>query len=71
MLVQSIPQVLALGLFGPSPLARTLGRSTTNVLERLFKEVKRRMRVVGVLPNETSAGTLATEIMLGSSEEWR
>ena len=43
---------------------------TTNVLERLFKEVKRRTRVVGVFPNETSASTLATEIILRSSEEW-
>jgi putative transposase len=43
---------------------------TTNVLERLFKEVKRRTKVVGVFPNETSASTLATEIMLRSSEEW-
>jgi putative transposase len=43
---------------------------TTNVLEQLFKEVKRRTRVVGVFPNETSASTLATEIMLRSSEEW-
>lgn len=43
---------------------------TTNVLERLFKEVKRRTRVVGVFPNETSAQTLATEVILRSSEEW-
>jgi len=43
---------------------------TTNMLERLFKEVKRRTRVVGVFPNETSAQTLGTEIMLRSSEEW-
>ena len=28
---------------------------STNMLERLFKEVKRRTRVVGVFPNETSA----------------
>ncbi len=39
-------------------------------MERLFKEVKRRTRVVGVFPNETSVSTLATEIMLRSSEEW-
>jgi hypothetical protein len=39
-------------------------------LERLFKEVKRRTRVVGVFPDETSASTLATEIALRSSEEW-
>ena len=43
---------------------------TTNMLERLFKEIKRRTRVVGLFPNETSASTLATEIMLRSSEEW-
>jgi putative transposase len=43
---------------------------TTNMLERLFKEIKRRTRVIGVFPNETSASTLATEIALRSSEEW-
>jgi putative transposase len=43
---------------------------TTNMLERLFKEVKRRTRVVGVFPNERSASALATEIALRSSEEW-
>jgi len=40
------------------------------MLERLFKEVKRRTRVVGALPNERSAATLMTEIALRSSEEW-
>jgi len=43
---------------------------TTNMLERLFGEVKRRRRVVGVFPTETSASTLATEIALRGSEEW-
>jgi putative transposase len=45
---------------------------TTNLLERLFKEVKRRTRVGVVFPNETSTQTLATEIVLRSSskEEW-
>jgi putative transposase len=43
---------------------------TTNMLERLFKEVKRRTKVIGVFPNETSATSLATEITLRSSEEW-
>ena len=40
------------------------------MLERLFKEVKRRTRVVGVFPNETSAAALAAEIALRSSEQW-
>ena len=43
---------------------------TTNMLERLFKEVKRRTRVAGVFPNEVSASTLATEIALRSTEQW-
>jgi len=43
---------------------------TTNMLERLFEEVKRRTKVVGVFPNERSASTLATEIALRSSEQW-
>jgi putative transposase len=40
------------------------------MLERLFKEVKRRMRGVRVFPDETSASTLAMEIALRSTEEW-
>jgi putative transposase len=36
----------------------------------LFGEVKRRTRVVGVFPTETSASTLVTEIALRSSEQW-
>jgi putative transposase len=43
---------------------------TTNMLERLFMEMKIRTKVVGVFPNERSAATLATEIALRSSEEW-
>jgi transposase-like protein len=41
---------------------------TTNMLERLFKEVKRRTKVVGVFPDETNASTLAMEKALRSSE---
>lgn len=43
---------------------------TTNGLERLFREVKRRTRVVGVFPNERSAENLATVVMLRVSESW-
>jgi len=43
---------------------------STNMLEKMFKEVKRKTRVVGVFLDETSAQTLATEIALRSSEEW-
>ncbi len=43
---------------------------TTNGLERTFREVKRRTRVVGVFPNEQSAETLATAVLLRVSEDW-
>ena len=43
---------------------------TTNGLERVFREVKRRTRVVGVFPNEASAETLATAVLLRVSEDW-
>ncbi len=43
---------------------------TTNGLERLFREVKRRTRVVGVFPSEGSACNLATVVLLRVSEDW-
>src|SRR5215218_5740639 len=43
---------------------------TTNMLERLFKEVKRRTRVVGVLPLHTTPPTVATQIASRSNPEW-
>lgn len=43
---------------------------TTNGVERVFAEVKRRTRVVGVFPNEQSAETLATAVLLRVSEDW-
>jgi transposase-like protein len=42
---------------------------TTNGLERVFREVKRRTRAVGVFPNEKSAETLATAVLLRVSED--
>ena len=43
---------------------------TTNPLERLFKEVKRRTRVVGVFPGEESAVSLCTAVLLRTTEAW-
>jgi putative transposase len=43
---------------------------TTNMLERLFREIKRRTRVVEVFPNGTTASTLVTETALRSSKQW-
>jgi putative transposase len=41
---------------------------STNVLERLIREVKRRTRVVGVFPGEGSLVNLATVVMLRATE---
>jgi transposase-like protein len=43
---------------------------STNVLERLIREVKRRTRVVGVFPCEGSLVNLATVVMLRATEDW-
>ena len=43
---------------------------STNVLERLFREEKRKTKVVGVFPNEKSLANLATVVMLRASEDW-
>ncbi len=43
---------------------------STNGLERLFEEVKRRTRVVRIFPNESSALALSTAVALRASEDW-
>jgi len=43
---------------------------TTNGLEWLFREIKRRTRVVGVFPNERSLEVLTTTVGLRVTEDW-
>jgi len=43
---------------------------TTNYLERLSQEIKRRTRVVRVFPNELSCLRLTSAILMEVSEEW-
>ncbi len=43
---------------------------TTDVLERLFLELKRRTRVLGIFPNEASALDLATAVILRATQDW-
>jgi transposase-like protein len=43
---------------------------TSNVLERLNKEVKRRTKVAGLFPNEDSCLRLASAVLMEISEEW-
>jgi len=44
---------------------------TTNSLERINKEIRRRTRVVGVFPNEASCLRLISALLMEASEEWQ
>jgi transposase-like protein len=44
---------------------------STNLLERLNKEVKRRADVVGIFPNETSILRLIGAVLLEANDEWQ
>jgi len=43
---------------------------TSNVIERLNRELKRRTKVVSLFPNEASLLRLATALLVEVSEEW-
>ncbi len=43
---------------------------TTNLLERLNKEIKRRTRVATLFPNEASLLRLVSAILMETSEDW-
>lgn len=43
---------------------------TTNIMERINKELKRRSKVVGAFPNQNSVLRLAVSILIDINEEW-
>ena len=43
---------------------------TSNMLDRLNRELKRRTRVASLFPNEASALRLASSVLAETSEEW-
>jgi len=67
-LEETIPQGLT--VFALPEAHRRLLR-TTNGLERLNKEVKRRTRVVGIFPNEAACLRLVSAVLMEQSEEWQ
>jgi len=44
---------------------------TTNSLERVNREIRRRTRVVGIFPNESSCLRLISAILMETSEKWQ
>jgi putative transposase len=53
------------------PLEHRKSIRTTNSLERINKEIRRRTRVVGVFPNEASCFRLISVLLMEISEEWQ
>ncbi|HID96007.1 MAG TPA: hypothetical protein EYP53_08135 [Candidatus Latescibacteria bacterium] len=51
------------------PYHRTRMR-TTNGIERLNKEIKRRTRVAGLFPNEDSLLRLVSAVLVETSDDW-
>jgi len=44
--------------------------SSTNVVERIIREIRRRSRVIGVFPNQESYVRLITSYLIEYSEDW-
>jgi transposase-like protein len=63
----NIPEGLTVFSF---PTAQRRLTRTTNGLERLNREIKRRTRVVSIFPNETSCLRLVGAILMETSDEW-
>ena len=53
------------------PLEHRRSIRTTNSLERINREIRRRTRVVGVFPNEASCLRLISARLMEISEEWQ
>jgi transposase-like protein len=63
----NIPEGLTIFAF---PINHQRLLRTTNGLERLNQEIRRRTRVVGVFPNEGSCLRLVSALAMETSEEW-
>ena len=53
------------------PASHRVKLHSTNTLERLNKEVKRRANVVGIFPNEASIPRLIGAVLMEQNEEWQ
>jgi transposase-like protein len=64
---ENVPESLAVFRLPPAHRQRL---RTTNMLERLHRELKRRTRVATLFPNEASLLRLVTAVLMEVSEEW-
>jgi len=53
------------------PIEHRRSIRTTNSLERVNREIRRRTRVVGIFPNEASCLRLISALLMEISEEWQ
>ena len=68
MMDDAEPDVLALQSF---PKAHWAQIASTNPLERLNAEIKRRTDVVGIFPNEAAITRLVGALLLEQNDEWQ
>ena len=68
MLTQNIEQSLSVFEL---PGAHRKRLRTTNMLERLNKEIRRRTRVATLFPNEESLLRLVSAILMETHEDWQ
>ncbi len=79
MLAAQFPDVAAMLLdaredllaFSAFPVAHWKKIWSTNPLERLNGEIKRRTRVVGIFPNDTAVLRLITAVIVDTHDEWQ
>ena len=64
---ENVPESFAVFRLPPAHRQRL---RTTNMLERLNRELKRRTRVASLFPNEASLLRLVTAVLMEVSEEW-
>jgi len=65
---ENIPEGLTVFLL---PKAHRLRMRTSNSLERLNREIKRRTRVVSLFPNEASLLRLASALLVETDDDWQ
>lgn len=66
----AVPEGLTIFSVASIPVDHHRRLRTTNMLERLNKEIKRRTRVALIFPNEASCLRLVTAVAMETSEEW-